>query len=109
MSVCGWTFFAKGSESGSRIQHRDSCSAALPKPASWRYRQTVCEVRDGRHGAWYRAKGCVGKGTEIVHHIAAEQRHDIISDAGNVIGAAGVGRGNGAWVARLSMGTKSKE
>jgi len=23
----------------------------------------------------------VGKGTEIVHHIAAEQRHDIISEA----------------------------
>jgi hypothetical protein len=41
MSVCGSMFFAKGSVSGSRIQHRESCRAALPKPASWRYRHTA--------------------------------------------------------------------
>jgi hypothetical protein len=33
----------------------------------------------------------VGKGTEIVHHIAAEQRHDIISDGGEGRGVVCVG------------------
>jgi hypothetical protein len=32
--VCWETFFAKGSVSGSRIQHRESCSAAFPKPVA---------------------------------------------------------------------------
>jgi hypothetical protein len=32
--VCWETFFAKGSVSGSRIQHRESCCAAFPKPVA---------------------------------------------------------------------------
>jgi hypothetical protein len=92
MSACGSTLRAKGSVSGSRIQHRDSCRAALPKPASCRYRQTVCRVRGQSHGASHRIASLRGsrtnvwgrerRRTEIVHHIAAEQRHDIISAGG---------------------------
>jgi hypothetical protein len=51
MSVWESTFRAKGSVSGSRSQQRDNCSAALPKPASCRYRQTV-QVSERCYGAW---------------------------------------------------------
>jgi hypothetical protein len=97
MSVWESTLRAKGSVSGSRSQQRDSCSAALPKPASWRYRQTVqVSERCSRYGAW----AGVGGATEIVHHIAAEQRHDIVRGAGNVMRAAGGGQRRGGRVLR---------
>lgn len=78
MSVCGSTLGAKGRVSGSRIQHRDSCRAALPKPASWRYRQTA----GGRQSCAHLCGEWDGKSTEIVHDIAAKQRHDIIRAGG---------------------------
>lgn len=74
MSVCGSMFFAKGSVSGSRIQHRESCRAALPKPASWRYRHTAHTSQKGQANRVVEWEG--GKGTEIVHRVAAQSlRH----------------------------------
>jgi hypothetical protein len=62
---------AKGSVSGSRIQHRERWRAALPKPASWRYRHTRPRVRDAGQGS-----GGPGTGTEVVDRVAAESlRH----------------------------------
>jgi hypothetical protein len=99
MSVCASTFRAKGSVSGSRIQQRDSCSAALPKPASWRYRQTAgLSVRATAH------RGRCGEGTEIVHHIAAEQRHDILSGDGTQCGVGVLGLRGRRGVRRAAMG-----
>ena len=45
MRVCWSTFFAKGRESGSRFQQRDSCRAALPYPVADVRSGTGCHVR----------------------------------------------------------------
>lgn len=68
-SACGSMLPAKGSVSGSRIQHRERWRAALPKPASWRYRHTRPRVRDAGQS---KRSGRPGKGTEIVHRVATE-------------------------------------
>jgi hypothetical protein len=76
MRVCGSIFFANGSVSGSRIQHRESCSAALPKPASWRYRHTKVRVRQAVDAGARDGVVWGSECTEIVHRVAAQSlRH----------------------------------
>jgi hypothetical protein len=44
-----------------------------------------------------------GGATKIVHHIAAEQRHDIVRGAGNVMREGRASGGGGRVSARSSM------
>lgn len=61
--MCWETFFAKGRVSGSRIQQRESCSAAFPKPVA-RERVVEQRVRAGSGTCFLEVSP-----HEIVHHI----------------------------------------
>jgi hypothetical protein len=67
--VCWETFFAKGRVSGSRIQQRESCSAAFPKPVT---RERVVEQRV--RGEWYLLPEGISTRGSSPHWMKADQR-----------------------------------